>query len=139
MQISELDQFQNTIDEILFRNKSLLDQITKLQEACAKLSRTVTKCATSCGCIQINVSKQHYPIEEALLLEQSELQELEFLLSTHVEGFPCPNCMDILEKDIGRTLFYLGSICNTFGLSLSSIVSDEQKRCTLLGKYAALK
>ena len=136
MQVTELEQFQNTIDDILFRNKSLLDQMTKLQDACSKLNRTISKCATTCGCIQINVAKQHYPLQDEVDIDQVELSELEFLLSTHVEGHLCPKCVEAIEKDMGRVLFYSGSICNTFGLSLSSIVNKEQLRCSLLGKYA---
>lgn len=52
------DEFQYTVESLLFRNKSILDQMTKYQDSCARVNRTIAKSATSCGCININVEKQ---------------------------------------------------------------------------------
>lgn len=127
---TELEQFQNFIDTVLIRNKSILDQMTKLQDACSRLNRTISKCATTCGCIKIHVDKQQYPTEDI------SMEELNFLLSTHVEGYPCKECGEAIEKEMGRLLFYLGSIANTLGISLSSALEGEEGRTQLLGKYS---
>ena len=38
VETSELEQFQNFIDDLVLRNKSILDQMTKLQDASARLT-----------------------------------------------------------------------------------------------------
>lgn len=131
MEPLELEQFQNTIDDFLLINRSILDQLTKLQDACSRLNRNVSKSATMCGCIKINVSRQNYPISEDLSLE-----ELKTLMSSHIEGYPCEDCNERIEKEMGRLLFYLGTIANTLGISLSTVLENEVKRNNLLGNYS---
>lgn len=128
---SELDTFQTFISDILIRNKSILDQTTKLQDACTHLCRNISKSATTCGCISINAHKQPYPTTEELSLD-----DLKTLLETHIDGELCPICQELIEKEMGRLLFYLGAIANTFDLSLSDILAHEKKRTELLGKFS---
>ncbi len=128
---TELDNFQDFVDTILIRNKSILDQTTKLQDACTHLSRTISKAATTCGCITINANKQPYDNSTEFSIEQ-----LHALMSTHVKGELCPECTDLFEKEVGRVLFYLSAIANTFDLSLSDILLKEVERTNLLGKYS---
>nr|WP_302598761.1 DUF1573 domain-containing protein [uncultured Cellulosilyticum sp.] len=128
---SELKDFQDFIDTVLIRNKSILDQTTKLQDACTHLCRAISKASTTCGCITINASKQPYPITEEVSLD-----EVRTLLSTHVNGTLCPACEELISKEMGRVLFYLGAIANTFNIPLSKVLEDEQYRTALLGKYS---
>ena len=128
---TELETFQEFIDTILIRNKSILDQTTKLQDACTHLCRTISKAATTCGCITIEAHKQSYTFSE-----DSSIEEIQKLMSTHVTGKLCPSCEELFEKEIGRVLFYLGAIANTFDLSLSDILKKETERTKLLGKYS---
>lgn len=130
MQCSELEQFQNFIDELTLRNKSILDQMTKLQDASAKLNRAISKSATVCGCVSLNVSKQHFSLMETLTEE-----DLHTLLSTHVEGHPCQECNELIEKEMGRMLFYVSALANTLGISLSSVLENEKSRTSLLSRY----
>lgn len=128
---TELENFQAFINDILIRNKSILDQTTKLQDACTHLCRTISKAATTCGCIKIDASKQPYHFTEDISLE-----EIKTLMKTHVEGELCENCQELLEKELGRLLFYLGAIANTFDVSLSEVLQKEKERTQLLGKYS---
>ncbi len=128
---SELDVFQDFIKDILIRNKSILDQTTKLQDACTHLCRNISKSATTCGCISIHAKKQPYPT-----IEELSIDDLKSLMKTHIEGQLCPNCEELLEKEMGRVLFYLAAIANTFDLSLSDILEHEKKHTELLGKYS---
>jgi len=57
------------------------------------------------------------------------------LMETHLEGTLCENCRDLIEKDIGRNMFYLASICNTLDLNLYDIIIKELDRIKMLGKY----
>ena len=131
VETSELEQFQNFIDDLVLRNKSILDQMTKLQDASARLNRTLSKSATTCGCIKMNIIKQQLDFAHI-----TSSEELKSLLSTHIEGYPCPECNEAIEKEMGRGLFYLAAIANTLGISLSSVLENEKTRTNLLGNYS---
>lgn len=128
---NELDDFQSFTNNILIRNKSVLDQTTKLQDACTHLCRNISKSATTCGCISIEAHKQPYFSQEG-----GSIDDLKTLMETHVHGTLCPNCEELVEKEMGRILFYLSAIANTFDLSLSEVLENEKKRTQLLGKYS---
>lgn len=131
VETSELEQFQNFIDDLVLRNKSILDQMTKLQDASARLNRTLSKSATTCGCIKMNIIKQQLDFAHI-----TSSEELKSLLSTHIEGYPCPECNEAIEKEMGRVLFYLAAIANTLGISLSSVLENEKTHTNLLGNYS---
>jgi NTP pyrophosphatase (non-canonical NTP hydrolase) len=56
-------------------------------------------------------------------------------MRNHVEGELCEYCAEILEDEIGRTLFYLAALCNVLGLNLSEILQKEKERVTCLGIF----
>ena len=128
---TELEQFQNFIDDLLLRNKSILDQMTKLQDASARLNRSISKSATMCGCMKLEICKQQFDLSSIATSE-----EIKSLLSTHLESYPCAECNEAIEKEMGRVLFYLAALANTLGISLSSVVENEKKRTSMLGKYS---
>jgi hypothetical protein len=123
-----VDQFQFTVGELLVRNKSILDLITKFQDSNARVNRGIIKSVTQCGCLKINASKQPFDAD-------SDFEEIRNSMETHMEGQLCDNCRDIIEKDFGRNLFYLASICNTLDLNLYDIIIKELDRVKMLGKY----
>jgi hypothetical protein len=53
--------FQKTVSEYLVRNRSILDVMTKLQDASTRVNRAIAKTVTSCGCLNIDASKQEIP------------------------------------------------------------------------------
>ena len=122
------DEFQYTVENLLVRNKSILDQLTKYQDTCGRVNRTLIKSCTQCGCIKINAQKQNYDIDMSL----DTLQEV---MNDHTEGALCENCRDLLEKEIGRNLFYLASLCNTLDLNMYDILLKEVNRLKMLGKF----
>lgn len=123
-----IDDFQYVVDELLIRNKSILDSLTKFSESAARVNRSIIKSVTNCGCIRINAKKQEFPIDVSL-------KEAKKYLKTHVEGHLCENCRDLIEKEIGSTLFYLASICNTLDLNLYDIIIKEIERMKTLGEF----
>lgn len=123
-----VDEFQYTANEILIRNRSILDLLTKLQDTCARINRAIVKSATHCGCIRINARKQPF-------LESENLDDIINVMETHLEGTLCENCREMIEKEMGRNLFYLASICNTFDLNLYDIIIKELDSIKVLGKY----
>jgi len=123
-----VDQFQFTVGELLIRNKSILDLITKFQDSNARVNRGIIKSITQCGCVKVNAEKQVSFID-------ADFDEVRNLMNTHLEGNLCENCRDYVEKDIGRNLFYLASICNTLDLNLYDIILKELDRIKMLGKY----
>jgi len=122
------DEFQYTVLELLVRNKSILDSLTKYQDSNARVNRAIIKAVTQCGCIRINARKQSFP-------EDKDFEEVRKGMSTHLEGTLCDNCRDMIEKEIGKNLFYLASICNTLDLNIYDILIKEHERVKMLGKY----
>lgn len=123
-----VDEFQYTVQELLFRNKSIIDSITKFQDSNSRVNRTIVKAVTQCGCIRINARKQEMP-------EDGDFEEVKRAMETHLEGKLCDNCRDQIEKDMGRNLYYLASICNTLDLNLYDIIIKEQERVKIMGQY----
>lgn len=121
-------EFQYTVRELLVRNKSILDLITKFQDANARVNRSIIKAVTQCGCIKINAEKQIVP-------EDADFEELKEAMKTHLEGNLCDSCRDIIEREIGRNLFYLVSICDTLDLDFYDAIVKENERVKLLGNY----
>ncbi|MCX8128538.1 MAG: DUF1573 domain-containing protein [Clostridia bacterium] len=124
----KVDEFQFTASELLVRNKSIIDLITKFQDSNARVNRAVVKSVTQCGCVKIHAKKQAFP-------EDADFEEVRNAMKTHIDGKLCENCRDLIEKDIGRNLFYLASICNTLDLNLYDILLKELDRVKMLGKY----
>ena len=123
-----VDEFQYTVQELLVRNKSIVDSITKFQDSNARVNRSIVKAVTQCGCIRIDANKQDMP-------EDGDFEEIRNAMETHLKGKLCDNCRDQVEKDIGRNLFYLASICNTLDLNLYDVIIKEQERVKMLGQY----
>lgn len=123
-----VDEFQYTVSELLVRNKSIVDSLTKFQDSNARVNRTIAKAVTQCGCIRINAKKQNF-------LENKDFEEMRYFMDSHLEGKLCDSCRDIIEREIGKNLFYLASICNSLDLNLYDIIIKENERLKLLGKY----
>jgi hypothetical protein len=127
-----MDKFQYLVLDLLLRNKSILDSSTKFQDSCSRVNRAIAKAVTHCGCIRINAEKQNFN-------ENDDIEELRDSIKTHIEGKLCDNCRDTLEKEMGKTLFYLASICNSLDLNLYDILLKEYDRLNITGKTAILK
>lgn len=119
------DEFQNTVSELLLRHQSILDVLSKLQEASARINRAVTKAVTSCGCIKVNAEKKPVP-------DNITISELKSYIETHLNGQLCSNCQEIVEAEIGRSLFYLAALCNHLDLNLYDIFIKEHKKLSTL-------
>jgi len=123
-----VEDFQDLVSELLTRHRSLLDQITKYQESNSRVNRAIVKAVTNCGCIRIEGRKQSIP-------EDISFEELQEHMDTHVRGELCPNCREIIEKELGRNMFYLTSLCNTLNLSLYDILIKERDSLNTLGRF----
>jgi len=122
-------EFQQTVSLSLVRHRSVLDVMTKYQYACARVNRALAKAVTSCGCLEINAAKQELPAD-ASLVEMSEY------VSTHLKGHLCPNCAEIIEEEMGKSLFFLAAICTLTGIDLYSVIKRENDRISTLGFYS---
>lgn len=121
-------EFQQAVDKYLIRHRSVVDVMTKYQEATARVNRALAKSVTECGCIKVTASRQQFPPETTY----SDLQQF---MSTHIEGELCPICKDVLTKEIGHNLFYLAGLCSLSGLSMDEVMEAELKNVTTLGVY----
>ena len=98
MEHLDCNSFQEAVSRCLVRHKSILDCTTKLDEASARVNRAIAKAVTTCGCLKISASRQAYP-------SCASFSELRNHTTSHLEGSICPECRDVLETEIGQTLF----------------------------------
>ena len=119
------DEFQNTVSELLIRHQSVLDVLSKLQEASARINRAVTKSVTSCGCIEVTAKKKDIP-------NNISIAELKGYTDSHLVGELCPECQEIVEAEIGRTLFYLAALCNHMDINLYDVFIKEHNKLSTL-------
>lgn len=122
------ENFQNQVEQVLVRHKSILDIMTKLDEYNSRINRAVAKSVTSCGCISINAKKQEFGNES--------LEDMYNKAQSHLQGHLCDNCKDVIEIEMGAYLFYLASLCNTLGLDLNTVLEKEYDRIKTLGIYS---
>ncbi len=122
------NDFQEQVDKVLIRHKSILDITTKLNEYTTRINRAVAKSVTSCGCIEIHATKQNY--------DKDSLNEIKDSMKSHVEGELCPNCKEIIEEEIGTCLFYLAALCNILDIELSDAMMKEYNNIKTLGIFS---
>ncbi len=124
----EYPKFQDSVSEYLIRHRSILDVLTKLQEANARVNRAVAKSVTNCGCVKINAGRQTAPAD----ISYSDIKSF---MNNHLNGELCEHCRDILETELGHNLFYLAALCDLLGLKLSDVMQKEQSRLATLGVF----
>ncbi len=105
-------KFQDKVNDLLIRHRSILDILTKYQEANSKVNRSVAKTVTNCGCLNIVADKKEIP-------QSANLDELKDYTETHVSGKLCDDCKEVIEMELGNNLFYLAALCNIFGYRLA--------------------
>jgi hypothetical protein len=120
--------FQDAVSEYLIRHRSVLDIVSKLQEADARINRSIVKAITSCGCIEVNASKQKLPTD-------ATYWDMKKYMDTHLKGQLCDQCLEMLETELGRSLFYVAALCNLFNLNLAEVIEKETRRVTALGMF----
>jgi hypothetical protein len=123
--------FQDCVSDAQFRNKSILDIVTKLSEQTALLNRAVSKSVTHCGCVKINARKQ-------CINNQKTIEENKFSLNTHLDGCLCARCKDKVEEEIGDLMFYLASLCETLDINLFNVIEQKTDFLKTFGKYSLL-
>ncbi len=119
------DEFQNAVSELLIRHHSILDVLSKFQEACARTNRATVKAVTGCGCLSIEAKKRQIPPDVSL-------HELKDYFSSHLHGEICPSCQEMVETELGKTLFYMAALCNLLNLNLYDIFLKEHKKLSTL-------
>jgi hypothetical protein len=122
------ESFQDQVDAYLIRHRSILDVLSKLQEASARINRAIAKAVTSCGCISVSAHKQRFPSDVGLA-------DVKNFLDTHVDGTLCDRCREAVETEIGAELFYVAGLCNVLGLDLGEIQEKEHSRIKSLGIF----
>lgn len=119
------EKFQSTVKSLLIRHQSILDILTKGQEASARVNRAVVKSVTSCGCLAINAHRKPMP-------ENATLYDLKSLLDSNVQGSLCDSCRETIESELGKQLFYLAALANTLDISLDDVFEREMQKLSTL-------
>lgn len=120
--------FQNTVSDMVLYNRSILDLLSKTQEASARLQRAITKSVTLCGCVKIETRKKIIPPE-------ASLSDLKDLLESHLHGKMCDYCRENVEREIGQLLFYIAALSNILNIDLYDVVIKESDHIKLLGRF----
>lgn len=131
MEKFSFDKFQDQVDEVLIRHKSILDILTKLQESSAKVNRAAAKSVTHCGCVEFHSKKQSIP-------EDISYSELRNYMSNHIEGYLCDVCREKIEEEISTTIFYITALCNSFNINIDDMLGNYTSQLKTLGKYGLL-
>lgn len=119
MESDLLKEYQKRTGEIIARNKSVLDILSKLQCANARAARSVVKAVTSCGCIEIDGRKSSPSAE-----------------SSQISGVLCEDCENTVETELGEVFFYTASLCNALGISMDEVVLRDLERSDMMGMYS---
>ena len=128
MQEKSCIDFQTAVEDYLIRHRSVLDVLTKQQEASSRVNRALVKAVTECGCISIAAGRQKIPAD-------AEFNNLKSFMSSHLSGELCENCRDVLVNELGHSLFYLTALCNLTGLDLQTVLLHETKNVRTLGIF----
>lgn len=123
------DQFQAAVDECLLHHRSILDVISKLHEAQARVGRAAVKAATSCGCVAIEARRPEIPAD-------ASLEQLRQYVGTHLVGQLCEHCREVIEDEVGKLLFYLAALCNHLDVNLYDVLIKEHKKLQALGRFS---
>lgn len=123
------DQFQNSVNEVLTRHKSILDILTKLQESSSRVNRAAIKSVTCCGCIKINASNQEVP-------DGIDYKDAKNYMDNHLSGELCEVCREKVVQEIGSNLFYIAALANSLDINLYDVLINECKKIEALGEFS---
>lgn len=119
------EQFQDTVRSLLIRHQSILDILSKGQEASARVNRAVVKSVTSCGCLAVDAHKKPIP-------ENATVYDLKALLDNNLQGRLCDNCQDTIQTELGKQLFYIAALANSLDISLEDVLKGEMNKLSTL-------
>ena len=117
--------FQENVNQYLVRHQSILDILSKMQETNARSDRAVTKAVTQCGCIQIQSKKVNIP-------KDATIEDYKNMLDNNISGELCETCRDVVERELGKHLFYIAALCNALDLDFSSLLMKENSKISTL-------
>jgi hypothetical protein len=132
MEKFSFDGFQYVVDEVLVRHRSLLDILTKLQESISRVNRAVVKCATNCGCIEVQGKKQEIP-------KGVSFSESKNYMHSFVNGLLCETCKEKIEHELATNFFYITALCNVLDINVEDLLKNYyNNQLKPLGKYGLL-
>jgi len=120
--------FQAAVSQYLIRHRSILDILAKLQETTARVQRAVSRAVTECGCVEVHAQRQQIPPDITYWEMRNHVQ-------SHLDGALCDQCRDVLETELGHSLFYFTALCEALNLQSEDILRQEMKRVTTLGVF----
>lgn len=127
-----LQEFQQKVDEVLIRHRSVLDILTKLQESSTRVNRGVAKSVTYCGCIQLDIKKQEIPSDISFL-------QLKGYMDDHIKGQLCDVCKEKIQEEISSSFFYMTALCNLFEIDMEELFKNyTNNNLNTLGQFGLL-
>ncbi|MGF7088577.1 hypothetical protein JOD24_002426 [Kroppenstedtia sanguinis] len=128
METKNLQTFQQQVEDLLLRHRSVLDVSSKFQESNSRVNRALMKAVTECGCIQIQAARQPFA-------EGTPLAETKNSLDSHLNGSLCDHCLEVVKTEMGKNLFYLAAMSNLLEVQLDEVVKEESEKLSTLGVF----
>ncbi|NLA12332.1 MAG: DUF1573 domain-containing protein [Firmicutes bacterium] len=121
-------EFQEAVEGVLIRHRSILDCLSKFHESTSRANRAIIKTVTNCGCISINAIKQQFP-------EKDSLKDCSKYMDSQIKGELCDHCREVIAEEFGNHFFYLAALCSLLDYKLEDIINLEQERINTLGHF----
>jgi hypothetical protein len=126
-----LKDFATAVDQTLIRHRSIVDLLTKLSEAQARIGRAIAQSVTVCGCIGIEAGRQRIPAD-------ADVYSAHLYVQSHLVGNLCDRCRDTLTAEFGQALYYQAALARVLDVDLSDVLQQELDRLRTLGVFNLL-
>ena len=103
------EDFQFAVEDACL-GKNILEITSELTRSAARINRSLTIAAVSCGCISINSEKG-------------------------MQGRLCPGCRRTLENELTSSLFAACALASQAGISIYDVMLREKRRLSLIGSH----
>ena len=118
-------EFQQRVDECLIRHRSILDVLASSRKDPPD-HRAVGPDQAVAAC-RLTRQAEYTP--------RCPPRKLGQYVESHLEGKLCPDCREIIESELGATLFYLAALCNLLDIDLYDVLIKEHKKLQTLGVF----
>ncbi|HYG60689.1 MAG TPA: hypothetical protein VD902_21655 [Symbiobacteriaceae bacterium] len=78
--------------------------------------------------MKIVAEKQQIPPDIDLVQMKEHMQN-------HLAGHLCEHCREVIESEMGNTLFYMAALSNSLDLNLYDVILKEHKKLAALGVF----
>jgi len=63
------------------------------------------------------------------------LQDFKNFMDTHIKGALCEKCREVIEKELGSSMFYSAALCNVLDINMYDVILKQYETMSTLGIY----